>query len=64
MLVTAFYVSGRKAKYQNYVVVIFIFHLKSNELEIAISFCITRWYMVTVGKLSSKKKFLIERRYR
>lgn len=53
MLVTAFYASGRKAKYQNYVVAIFIFHLKRNELEIAISFCITRWYMVTVGKLSS-----------
>ena len=54
---TTFYFSGRKAKYQKYVVATFIFHLKNNELEIAISFCITRWYMVTVGKLSSSKSF-------
>lgn len=53
-IMTTFYFNGRKAKYQKYVVV--IFHSKNNELEIAVSFCITRWYMVTVGKLSSSKQ--------
>lgn len=51
-----FYFNGKKAKYHKCDIVIIIFHLRNNEIEIAISLCITRWYMLTVGKLCSSKQ--------